>query len=211
MPDQGEKQGESGQEFAALLTGGTAGTGNTNPSETTVSVTGTDTSPAKPAAKPAADEKKKESESEPSGFDALPEETKAEIRKLRAENADRRKTNETLQAQVDEIADKDKTEAQKAEAKATRAEARAKEAEAKLLRYEVAAAKKIPAEAVVLMTADTREDLEAQADKILALAKEAQEKATSFDGGARENAEGSDPASDHNKLLIDALTDRSVS
>jgi hypothetical protein len=58
-----------------------------------------------------------------------------------------------------------------AETRATTAEQRAAAAEAKVLRYEVAAAKKITGEDLVLLTATTKEDLEKQADVIATLRK----------------------------------------
>lgn len=52
------------------------------------------------------------------------------------------------------------------------AQAEASEANAKLARYEVASLKGIPAEALDLLTGSSREDLEAQADKLLSLIAE---------------------------------------
>lgn len=52
------------------------------------------------------------------------------------------------------------------------AQANASEANAKLARYEVASLKGIPAEALDLLTGSSREDLEAQADKLLSLIAE---------------------------------------
>lgn len=52
------------------------------------------------------------------------------------------------------------------------AQASASEAQAKLARYEIASLKGIPAEALDLLTGSSREDLEAQADKLLSLIAE---------------------------------------
>lgn len=135
----------------------------------------------------------------PSGFDALPPETQAEIKKLRAEAAQYR-------TKAQEYEDAQKSEVQKAETKAQRAEAAKAEAEAKLLRYEVANEKEVPAKLFPLLTASTRDELEAQAALILETAKPA---APDFDGGPREPApEPTAPDAQHNEL-VSALLGRS--
>lgn len=62
-----------------------------------------------------------------------------------------------------------KSEHEKLADKLVAAEAIAAEASAKLTRFEVAAAKGVPAEAVDLLNGTTKEELEASADKLLAL------------------------------------------
>lgn len=146
-----------------------------------------------------APEPKDPPKSEPSGFDALPEETKAEIRKLRAEAASNRKEAQEAKAKVEEFEQANASELEKAQGKLTKAEQAKAEAEAKLLRYEVAQEKEVPAKLVPLLTATTKEDLEAQADLILENAKPA---SPDFDGGAREPApEPKDASEAHNELV----------
>lgn len=123
------------------------------------------------------------------------------VKQLRSENAARRKREDELSERIQELEDRDKSEAEKAQSKLSRAEKRAAEAEAKLLRFEVAADKQVPPDAIDLLAGTTREELEAQADKILALAKQAQQ-APEFDGGAREPAPEPDtPEESHRKTL----------
>jgi hypothetical protein len=62
-----------------------------------------------------------------------------------------------------------KSEHEKLAEELARAKAEASEASARLTRYEVAAQKGIPAEALDLLAGATREDLEAAAEKLLAL------------------------------------------
>jgi hypothetical protein len=65
-----------------------------------------------------------------------------------------------------------KSEQEKLADELARTKAEASEANAKLTRLEVAALKGIPAEALDLLSGSTREDLEAQADKLLSLIAE---------------------------------------
>lgn len=132
--------------------------------------------------------------------------------KLRARDAE--KVAKEATARIEEHEEAQKTELEKAQSKASKLEQRATTAETKLLRYEVASDKKVPAEAVDLLNGSTKEELEASADKILSLVKtdeatppKKEEEPTpppSFDGGAREAApEAQDPATAHNKLVVD--------
>lgn len=90
---------------------------------------------------------------------------KAESRKWEQ----RAKDNSDAAARLKEIEDAQKSTEQKtAEARAA-SDKRAADAEARLLRYEVAAAKKIPADALDFLSGDTREQIEASADKVLKL------------------------------------------
>jgi hypothetical protein len=124
------------------------------------------------------------------------------VRQLRSEAAANRKRAQEAEAKVEEYSERDKTELEKAQSKVKKAEDRAAELEAKLLRHDVATEKQVPQKLVPLLTAATREDLEAQADLILDNAK-AEEPAAEFDGGAREPAEPpKDPATAHNELLV---------
>ena len=65
-----------------------------------------------------------------------------------------------------------KSEHEKLAEKLTAAERAASEATARLTRYEVAAQKGIPAEALDLLSGSTREELESAADKLLSLIAE---------------------------------------
>lgn len=106
-------------------------------------------------------------------------------------------------ARLDEIEAENATEIEKANRAKTKAEQDAAEAKTKLLRYEVAQEKEVPAKLVPLLTATDKESLEAQADLILENAKPAE---PSFDGGAREPApEPKTPEEQHNQQLLQML------
>jgi len=135
--------------------------------------------------------------SEPTTFD------RDYVEKLRGENAAARKARQELEAKLTEFEERDKSELEKLTGKVTKAEQRAQEAEARLLRYEVASEKEVPAKLVPLLTATTREDLEAQATLILENAKPA---APEFDGGPREIApEPQTPEQRLNNVALQAL------
>lgn len=126
----------------------------------------------------------------------------AYVKQLRTEAAGNRKRASEAETRLAELEERDKSDAQKAQTKAERAEARATEAESKLLRYEVATEKKIPADAMDLLVGDTREELEAKADKLLALTK-ASAATPEFDGGVREPApEPKSPEDSHKDTLM---------
>ena len=127
------------------------------------------------------------------------------VEQLRSEAAGRRDRVKELEAKVQEFEDANASAVEKAENKASRAEKRASEAEAKLLRYEVASEKEVPTKLVPLLSATTREELEAQADLIVENAK-ASAPAPDFDGGARETApEPKTPEQAHNELFLREL------
>jgi hypothetical protein len=128
-------------------------------------------------ATPPSEGQEPKAQSKPTGFDALPAETQAEIKKLRAEAASAR-------VRLQEHEDAQKSELEKAQTKAQRAEQKAQEAEAKLLRHEVAAEKNLPAKLASFLSG-SREEMEAQAAVLLEEAKPA---APDFDGGTREPA-----------------------
>lgn len=109
-------------------------------------------------------------------------------------------------SKFDELQEKNQSELEKAAAKATRAEERANTAEGKLLRFEVAAEKQVPSNLLPLLTAQTRADLETQADLILENANTADSPAPEFDGGAREpEPEPVAPEQGHNNFLMGVL------
>jgi hypothetical protein len=91
-----------------------------------------------------------------------------------------------LQKRLQEFEDRDKTEAQKlAEAKAT-AESEAATAKQELLRYKVAANKKLPAELAARLRGSTEEEMAADADSLLEVL--GQRQTPSYDGGVRKPA-----------------------
>jgi hypothetical protein len=110
-------------------------------------------------------------------------------------------------AKLDEIEAANASEIEKAQAKATKAEQAAAQAEAKLTRFEVAAEKQIPADALDLLNGSSREELEASAEKILALVKNrTTQNEPDFDGGAREPApDPQTPEEAHNKAVLGML------
>jgi vacuolar-type H+-ATPase subunit I/STV1 len=129
------------------------------------------------------------------------------VASLRSESAQRRKENQALKERLEELEERDKSELERALSKATKAEQAKAEAESRLTRFEVAAEKQIPAEAVDLLNGTSREELEASADKILNLVKSRteSEKAPDFDGGAREPAEDADPGTAHNRQIAELI------
>lgn len=130
----------------------------------------------------------------------------AYVKSLRKEAADNRKALEAANARLREIEDRDKSEAEKATERAAESDRRAVEAEAKLLRLEVAAARKFRASAVDLLTGTTREEIEASADRLATFAKDNETPAPGFDGGARTTpAETKSPEQAHNDWLMRAL------
>lgn len=158
--------------------------------------------PNTPPAEPAGGEPK-EPQSEPTGqepkvFD------EAYVKQLRKEAAEARTAKNKLEQQVQEYADRDKTEQEKLEERATTAESRASDLETKLTRFEVAAEKNLPGELVELLTG-TKEEMEARADVLLQHIQQ-QPKTPDFNGGAREPVPDTQtPDQAHNDLIL-ALT-----
>lgn len=136
----------------------------------------------------------------PTGGD-VPPEVKAALRKANKEA-------ETLRLKLQEFEDRDKTEAQKLAERAEAAERRAAEFETASMRLEVAAEKGLtPAQAKRLVGA-TREELEADAEELLATFKPAkaddgaESVIASLDLGSRGTATAKgDPAADFAKFL----------
>lgn len=87
---------------------------------------------------------------------------------------------------LQEFEDRDKTEAQKlAEAKAA-AESEAATAKQELMRYRVAAKKKLPAELAARLHGSSEEEMAADADSLLEVL--GQRQTTNYDGGVRKPA-----------------------
>lgn len=123
--------------------------------------------------------------------------------KQRAKDAER--AAREAQSRVQQFEDANKSELEKLTGKLTKAEQRAVDAESRLLRFEVAAEKQIPADAVDLLTGSTREELEAKAEKLLALVQKP-EATPDFDGGAREPAPAAQsPEEEHNQTFLAAM------
>lgn len=147
-------------------------------------------------------------ESKATGFDQLPAETQTEIKKLRAEAASNRKAAQEAQAKVEEYESANQSELEKLTGRLTKTEKERDAAKVKLLRFEVAADKQVPAEAIDLLTGDTREELEAKADKLLELVKSRTDtdKKPDFDGGPREPApDPKRPEDAHNEAVLTLL------
>lgn len=95
---------------------------------------------------------------------------------------------EQLRAKVQEFEDSKKSDQEKAEQRAKDAESKAATAERKLLRLEVGRDKKLPSELSELLSGDTKEEMEAHADKLAKVVKA--EDTVKLDGGARKPAKG---------------------
>lgn len=127
---------------------------------------------------------------------------KAEADKWKAlarKHEDTAKAHSSAAQRLAEIEEAQKTAEQKLTDRATAAEREAEQARTKLLRYEIAAKKKLPAEWAARLQGSTPEELEADADQLLqALGAQQQRQTPSYDGGVRKPA----PApTDMNTLL----------
>ncbi len=121
------------------------------------------------------------------------------VKSLRSENAQHRKKAQELEGRLQEIEERDQSEVEKAKGKLTKAEQRAADAESKLIRYQVAQEKAVPAKLVPLLTAADKEGLEAQADLILENAIPVQ--VPDFDAGVKDPApDPKTPDQAHNEL-----------
>jgi ubiquitin len=125
------------------------------------------------------------------------------VKQLRAEAAQHRREAQEAKQRAQELEERDQSEVEKLTTKATKAERERDEAKAALLRYEVAAEKQVPPEAVDLLVGNTREELEAKADRLLELTKGPD---PDFDAGAREPApEVQNPEDAHDDLALAIL------
>ncbi|GGM04807.1 hypothetical protein GCM10010099_21150 [Streptomyces cinereus] len=119
------------------------------------------------------------------GQKALAAERKAKTAAEKQAKAAEKQLGE-LQKRLQEFEDRDKTEAQKlAEAK-TAAESEAATAKQELMRYRVAAEKKLPAELAARLRGSTEEEMAADADSLLEVL--GQRQTPSYDGGVRKPA-----------------------
>lgn len=130
------------------------------------------------------------------------------VRQLRDEAARYRTRAQEAEAKVGEYEEATASETEKLTGRLKKAEERAASAESRVLRFEVAKDKEVPAEAVDFLVGSTREQLEASADKLLALVKSRTEPEPEpdFDGGARESAPDSrSPEEQHNEAILGLL------
>lgn len=95
-----------------------------------------------------------------------------------------------LAAKVKQFEDANKSEQDKLTERATTAEQRAEAAEAKLLRYEVAAEKGLPAHLNKFLTGSTKKELEDAADELLKAVKANGKPAGDIDAGKGEPGNG---------------------
>lgn len=99
------------------------------------------------------------------------------------------KERDRLAARLQELEDRDKSEAQKLAERAQTAETEAEKARTKLLRFEVASEKKLPASWANRLQGSTKEELEADAESLLKdLREQQQRQSPNYDGGVRKPA-----------------------
>lgn len=102
-----------------------------------------------------------------------------------------------------EIEEANASELEKAKKAAEKAQQQAAESATKLLRYEIAQEKEVPAKLVPLLTATDKESLEAQATLLLENVKP---ETPDFNGGARQPApDPKTPEEQHNAALLGML------
>ena len=138
------------------------------------------------------------------GDGELPESIKAILDKERkaAREAERRARAAEKKAQ--DYEDRDKSAEEQAQLKAERAEKRAEEAEKRLIRTQVALEKGVPADLMDFLVGDTRQEIEAKADVLMAHTKP--NTATDFDSGVRETQpENKTPEQQHQETLMRML------
>ncbi|MFE5332556.1 hypothetical protein ACFRCG_39880 [Embleya sp. NPDC056575] len=122
------------------------------------------------------------------GKRALTEEREAR-REAERTATERQKQLDAATAELQQFRDRDKTEAERLAERAATAEATAATAQSRLMKYEVAAEKRLPPTLAARLQGSTREELAADADALLAdLGKQQQAMAPSFDGGVRTTA-----------------------
>lgn len=129
------------------------------------------------------------------------------VKTLRRSEASARTKLKSAEARMQELEDRDKSEAEKLAARVTESERRASEAEAKLLRFEIAKARNLSQDAVDFLKGSTREELEESADALSRFIEtNTKTTAATFDGGARQTpAETKSPEQAHNDLLLRAI------
>lgn len=132
------------------------------------------------------------------GKKALDAERKARAAAEKTATAAQKKLDD-MAKRLQQFEDRDKTDAQKLAERAQTAEAEAAKASSKLMRFEVAADKKLPAGWANRLQGSTKEELEADADSLLKeLGETRQRLSPDYDGGVRKPA----PASTDMNALI---------
>lgn len=132
------------------------------------------------------------------GKKALDAERKARAAAEKTATAAQKKLDD-MAKRLQQFEDRDKTDAQKLAERAQAAEAEAAKASSKLMRFEVAADKKLPAGWANRLQGSTKEELEADADTLLKeLGETRQRQSPDYDGGVRKPA----PASTDMNALI---------
>lgn len=122
------------------------------------------------------------------GKKALDAERKARAAAEKNANAAQKKLDD-MAKRLQQFEDRDKTDAQKLAERAQTAEAEAEKASSKLMRFEVAADKKLPAGWANRLQGSTKEELEADADALLKeLGETRQRQSPDYDGGVRKPA-----------------------
>lgn len=131
------------------------------------------------------------------------------VRNLRREAASARTELNETKSKLQEVMDRDKSDAQKLSERLAESERQASEATLRALRYEVAAEHGLDMGAAGFLTGDTKEAITETATKLAELLESkrpADKPAGGFDGGARERpAEKGTPTQEHNSLLLAAM------
>ena len=134
----------------------------------------------------------------------LPESIKAILDKERQAARDAERRAKAAEKKAQEYEDRDKSAEEQAAARAERAEKRAEEAEKRLIRTQVALEKGVPADLMDFLVGDTRQEIEAKADVLMAHTKP--NTATDFDSGVRETQpENKTPEQQHQETLMRML------
>jgi hypothetical protein len=125
------------------------------------------------------------------------------VKTLRRSEASARTKLRNAEKRVQELEERDKSEAEKLADRVAQSEKRAQEAETKLVRYEIAKAHNLPPEAVGFLKGSTAEELESSATALSEFIDKNKKSAVpSFDGGTRTTpAETKSPEVAHNEFL----------
>jgi hypothetical protein len=133
----------------------------------------------------------------------------AYVKTIRREAASARTELQETKSKLQELLDRDKTDAEKLSERLAASERQASEATLRALRYEVAAEHGLDLKTARFVTGDSKEAMTETAKELADLleSKRAAERtAGGFDGGARERpAEKGSPTQEHNALLLAAM------
>lgn len=132
-----------------------------------------------------------------------PDAVKAALTRERTAAKEAKARASELEARLKEYEDRDKSDQEKLAERATAAESAAAEATRSLLRLQVATSKGLGPEIAQFLTGETEDEMAAQADQLLALAKPAP---VTYDGGPRDTSEPQGPPEEsHNAFLLKVL------